>query len=120
MNFKLRAVKGRSRKLYKEWRDGPYRIVWTKEVLGVRVPPHFFSLVRVRLQDGREMWDFVGRRGSYKTFKRAVECAEKHKELWTEAIEAKNPLKVLEKMPTSLPLWVKDRRLFELAKVSHD
>jgi hypothetical protein len=81
MNFKLRSIKGKSRKLYKEWLDETkqYRITWNTEVGGVRVPPHFYACVRVTLLDGREMWDFAGRRGPYKTFKKSVEACEMHK-----------------------------------------
>ena len=80
MNFKLRIIKGRSRKFYKEWRDETkrYRITWIREVGGVSVPPHFCACVRIKLPNGREMWDFAGRRGPCKTFKKAVEACEAH------------------------------------------
>lgn len=82
MDFKRRSVKGKSRKFYKLWLDETrqYRITWTREVFGVRVPPHFYACVRIILPDGREMWDFVGRRGPYKTFKKAAEECEAHAE----------------------------------------
>jgi hypothetical protein len=78
MNFKLRSIKGRSRKLYKEWLDETrrYRITWSREVDGVRVPPHFHACVRITLPDGREMWDFAGCHRPYKTFKKAAEACE--------------------------------------------
>jgi hypothetical protein len=56
------------------------------------------------------MWDFVGKRGSYKTFKRAVECAESHKSLWTKVIDATGIRKLEElfgKVPLGIPTWVK-------------
>ncbi|MGA2059102.1 MAG: hypothetical protein ABSG67_01375 [Thermoguttaceae bacterium] len=80
MIFKLKSIKGRSRKSYKEWLDETkrYRITWITEVGGVRVPPHFYACVRIRLPNGREMWDFAGRRGPYRTFKLASKACETH------------------------------------------
>jgi hypothetical protein len=80
MNFKLRTIKGRSRKLYKEWLDETrrYRITWIREVGGIRVPPHFYACVRIKLPNGRELWDFADRRGPYKTFRKAVEACGAH------------------------------------------
>jgi hypothetical protein len=112
MNFKQKSIKGKSRKLYKEWFDETkqYRIVWTKEVSGIRVPPHYFATVRIILPDSHEMWDFVDRRGSYKTFKKAVEACDVHKRLWINATEANGIRKLKEpfgKMPVGIPVWVK-------------
>lgn len=127
MNFKCRFIKGRSRKLYKEWFDETkqYRIVWTREVYGVRVPPHFFATVRTVLPNGHEMWDFVGRRGPYKNLKKATEDCEANKRLWTKAMEAsgiRDLREVFGKLPVGMPVWVKKkirRDLYELLIDSH-
>ena len=77
MNFKLRTIKGESKKLRKEWVCKPYRIVWRSEVQGVKVSPAYHAMVRITINDS-EMWDFVGRRGPYKTLATAVQACEKH------------------------------------------
>jgi hypothetical protein len=128
MNFKPRSIKGRSRKLYKEWFDetNQYRIVWTREVCGVRVPPHFFATVRTVLPDGHEMWDFVGRRGPYKTFKKAIEDCEANQRLWTRAMQASGirSLKdVFGRLPIGMPIWVKKKircDIYELLTNTHE
>lgn len=126
MNFKRRSIKGRSRKVYKEWLDETrqYRITWTREVCGVRVPAHFFAAVRTVLPNGREMWDFAGRRGAYKTFKKAMEECEANKRLWTKAMEASGLRQLRElfsRLPLGMPVWVKKkirRDLYELLTTS--
>ena len=87
MKFKLRTNTGQSRKKYKEWWDGSrtYRITWCKEIFGVVVPPHFHTCVKIILPYGRKMMDFVGKRGSYKTFKLAIAAADKHQEQWLKS-----------------------------------
>jgi hypothetical protein len=127
MKFCLRSINGRSRKLYKEWFDETkqYRIVWTREVCGVRVPPHFFATVRTVLPSGHEMWDFVDRRGPYKTFKKANEECEANKRLWTKAMEASGIRALKElfgRLPIGMPVWVRKkirRDLYELLIDSH-
>ena len=127
MNFRLRSVKGRSRRLYKEWLDETkqYRIVWSREVCGVRVPPHFYATVQTVLPDGRQMWDFVGRRGPYRTFKKATEDCEANKRLWTKALEASGVhelKKLFGRLPIGMPVWVKKknhRDLYELLIDAH-
>jgi hypothetical protein len=59
------------------------------------------------------MWDFVGKRGSYKTFKMAVEAANKHKELWTKAAEAtgiREIESIFGKCPLGIPVGAKLKR----------
>jgi len=73
MNFKLRQIKGESRKKRKEWRSGVYRIVWRNEAFGVKVPPGFFANIRVDNQ-----WLSVDRHGTYKTFAAAERACIKH------------------------------------------
>jgi hypothetical protein len=127
MKFRLRVIKGRSRKLYKEWLDEAkqYRIVWTRGVYGVCVPPHFFATVRTVLPTGHEMWDFVGRRGPYRTFKKATDECEANKRLWTSAMEASGIRSLRElfgRLPIGMPVWVRKkirRDLYELLIDSH-
>lgn len=124
MLFKQRRIPGQSRRHRKEWRDEAktYRIVWTNEVCGVTVPGHYHSLVKIILPDGRTMWDFVGRRGSYKTRNKAIEAAEKHRKLWEKAMEASGIRKLLDlfgRLPIGLPVWVKPRRdIYEILTTS--
>jgi hypothetical protein len=122
MIFKQRRIPGQSRKTRKEWRDETrtYKIVWTNEVCGVQVPGHYHSAVRIVFPDGREMWDFVGRRGSYKTRKKATEAAEKHRKLWEKGMAASGIRQLQEtfgRLPIGMPVWVKKkirRDLYEL------
>ena len=114
MNFKLRTIKGQSRKRHKEWRDETktYRIVWTNEVRGVRVPAHYFALIQTILPDERRMWDFVGRRGSYKTGKKAMKACDEHQRMWTRALEATGVRKFRDsfpRLPFGIPVWVKPK-----------
>ena len=68
------------------------------------------------------MWDFVNhKRRLIKTFKAAVEECERHKRLWTKAIEATGVRALKElfggKLPLGLPLWARkklDRRLYAI------
>jgi hypothetical protein len=73
MNFKLKYIKGTSRKKYKEWWCGKYRITWRNEAHGVKVPPGFFACILINGQI-----DFVERKGTYKTFNAAVKACEIH------------------------------------------
>ena len=77
MTFKLKKL-GVSRKIYKEWRCGDYRITWRSEVQGVKVPPAYHATVLVNGQ-----WVFVGRHGTFKTFKKATEECVKHESIAT-------------------------------------
>jgi hypothetical protein len=123
VEFKLRKTK-RSRRRYKEWRAKPYRITWTCEVKGVRVPGHYFSCVQVTLPDGRVMWDFVGRRGTHKTFHKAAEAAEKHAKLWQRATDATG-IRMIEdifgRVPFGIPVGAKlTRKVHELLATHYD
>lgn len=87
MNFRRKRIKGQNKKVRRTWlSDEGYRIVWRKEVYGVRVPARFQATVRTILPNGR-MWDFVGRR-LFKTMTAAQEACEKHRALWAKAAEA--------------------------------
>jgi len=124
MEFRRRKKRGQNQKVRRTWfSEEGYRIVWRREVYGVRVPARFQACVRVLVpySDGqlRPMWDFVNRnRRLIKTLKAAEEECEKHKRLWTKACEATGvrALKGLfgGKLPSGLPVWARkklDRRL---------
>ncbi len=77
MRFTRKRKRGARAKTQKHWfSDEGYRIIWRKEVYGVRVPARFQACVRVLVpySDGqlRPMWDFVNRnRRLIKTLKAA-------------------------------------------------
>jgi hypothetical protein len=115
MKLKLKTNTGQSRKKYKEWWDETkqYRITWCKERFGIIVPPHFHACVKIMLPCGRKMIDFVGKRGSYKTFKLAIAAAEKHQEQWLKASEATGIRQIEEifgKVPLGIPIGAKLKR----------
>ena len=127
MEFVRKKKRGQSQKVRRTWfSDEGYRIVWRKEVYGVRVPARFQACVRtlVPYSDGqlRPMWDFVNHnRRLIKTLKAAEEECEKHKRLWTKACEATGIRALKElfggKLPSGLPLWARkkmDRRLYAI------
>ena len=94
MEFIRKKKRGQSQKVRRTWfSDEGYRIVWRKEVYGVRVPARFQACVRTLTpnSDGqlRPMWDFVNhKRRLIKSLAAAQEECEKHKRLWTKACEA--------------------------------
>ena len=112
MNFTRKKIRGQNQKVRRTWlSEENYRIIWRCEAFGIAVPPDFQATVRVLLPDGREMWDFVGRR-LFKTLKAAQEACEKHQRLWTRAAEATGIRKLEElfgKVPFGYPVWVKSR-----------
>ena len=64
MEFVRKKKRGQDKKVRRTWfSEEGYRIVWRKEVYGVRVPARFQACVRtlVPYSDGelRPMWDFV-------------------------------------------------------------
>lgn len=111
MNFRRKKVKGQNQKVRRTWlsEDG-YRIIWRKEVHGVRVPARFQATVRTILPNG-EMWDFVGRR-LFKTFSAAQEACLKHQQLWSKAVEVTSTRGLQElfgRVPLGFPAWAKSR-----------
>jgi hypothetical protein len=59
------------------------------------------------------MWDFCGKRGSYKTFKLAIAAADKHQEQWLKASEATGIRQIEEifgKVPLGVPVGAKLKR----------
>ncbi len=126
MEFVRKKKRGQSQKVQRAWfsEDG-YRIVWRREVYGVRVPARFQACVRVLVPcsgELRPMWDFVNHnRRLMKTLKAAEEECEKHKRLWAKACEATGIRALKElfggRLPWGLPLWARkrlDRRLYAI------
>ena len=119
MNFHRKRIKGQSNKVRRTWlSDEGYRIIWRKEVCGVRVPARFQATVRTTLPNG-QMWDFVGRR-LFKTMIAAQDACEKHQVFWTKAADASGVRQLEElfgKVPLGFPVWVKsklNRKLYGL------
>jgi len=67
MQFKRKRLRGQNQKVRRTWLSAEgYRIVWRKEVCGVRWPARFQATVRTIIPDyggieGKlfEMWDFT-------------------------------------------------------------
>jgi len=127
MEFHRKKKRGQSQKVRRTWfSEEGYRIVWRKEVYGVRVPAGFQACVRTLIpySDGtlHPMWDFVNlNRRLMKTLRAAEEECEKHKRLWAKACEATGVRALRElfggKLPSGLPLWARrklDRRLYAI------
>jgi hypothetical protein len=111
MNFHRKRIKGQNRKVRRTWlSDEGYRIIWRKDVCGVRVPARFQATVRTTLPNG-QMWDSVGRR-LFKTMIAAQEACEKHQVLWTKAVDASGVRQLEElfgKVPLGFPVWAKSK-----------
>jgi hypothetical protein len=126
MNFIRKKKRGQNQKVRKTWfSEEGYRITWRKEIYGVQVPARYQACVRmlVPYSDGqlRPVWDFVNRSHRLiKTLKKAEKECEKHKRLWTKAIEAAGVRALKElfgKLPFGLPLWTRkklNRRLYTI------
>jgi len=128
MEFVRKRKRGQDKKVRRTWfSEEGYRIVWRKEVYGVRVPARFQACVRTLIPysgggELRQMWDFVNhKRRLIKTLAAAQEECEKHQRLWIKACEAGGVRALKElfggKLPTGLPLWARkkmDRRLYAI------
>ena len=127
MEFVRKKKRGQNQKVRRTWfSEEGYRIVWRKEVYGVRVPARFQACVRTLIPyssgELRQMWDFVNhKRHLSKTLAAAQEECEKHQRLWTKVCEAGGIRALRElfggKLPTGLPLWARkkmDRRLYAI------
>ena len=127
MEFVRKKKRGQNQKVRRTWfSEEGYRIIWRKEVWGVRVPARFQACVRVLVPcnggELRPIWDFVNRdRRLMKTLKAAEDECEKHNRLWTKACEAAGIRALKElfggKLPLGLPLWTRkklDRRLYAI------
>lgn len=128
MQFKRKRLRGQDQKVRRTWlsEDG-YRIVWRREVYGVRVPACFQATVRTIIPnyggiEGElfQMWDFVGPRRLFKTLGTASAACELHRRLWTKACEATGVRQLLEifgRLPNGHPVWVRkklNRKVYEL------
>jgi len=129
MEFKRKKKRGQNQKVRRTWfsQEG-YRIVWRKEVWGVRVPARFQACVRLLIPcyggDPKvtlPIWDFVNpHRRLHKTMKAAIEDCERHKRLWSKACEAtgiRSLLEIFGKLPLGFPMWAKkklNRKAYEL------
>ena len=76
MEFVRKKKRGQNHKVRRTWfSEEGYRIVWRKQVYGVRVPARFQACIRTQVpySDGelRQMWDFVSNRRLIKTLKAA-------------------------------------------------
>jgi hypothetical protein len=127
MKFVRKKKRGQNHKVRRTWfSEEGYRIVWRKEVHGVRVPARFQACVRVLVpySDGelRPMWDFVNhKRRLVKTLAAAQEECEKHQRLWTKVCGGTGIRALRDlfdgKLPSGLPLWARkkmDRRLYAI------
>ena len=127
MEFVRKKRRGQNQKVRRTWfSEEGYRIVWRKEVYGIRVPARFQACVRTLIPyssgELRQMWDFVNhKRHLSKTLAAAQEECEKHQRLWTKVCEAGGIRALRElfggKLPTGLPLWARkkmDRRLYAI------
>jgi len=129
MQFKRKRLRGQNQKVRRTWlsEDG-YRIVWRKEVCGVRVPARFQATVRTIIPnyggiEGQsfEMWDFTD--PAHRLFKargKAEESCEQHRRLWSKACEATGVRQLTEifgKLPNGFPAWVRkklNRKVYEM------
>ncbi|MEN6367620.1 MAG: hypothetical protein ABFC88_12470 [Thermoguttaceae bacterium] len=115
---KKRGQTGRSRKTWLSAEN--YRIVWRREVCGVRLPARFQATVRVVIPnygghegESHQMWDFTDERHRlFKVRGKAEESCERHRRLWMKACEAagiRGLLDIFGKLPVGIPLWVRKK-----------
>ncbi len=131
MDFVRKKKRGQNKKVQRTWySEENYRIFWRKEVYGVALPPRFMATVRVMVpnfsQDLHSLpeaerataisflsWDFVDHQHHlYKTLKTAQDACERHKRLWTKAIEAtgiRGIVEIFGKVPSAIPTWVRKK-----------
>src|SRR4030042_3660571 len=130
VEFVRKRKRGQNEKIVRTWcSEEGYRIIWRKEVYGVRVPARFQATVRVLVpySDGQllPMWDFVNRnRRLIKTLKASQEECEKHKRLWARACETTGVRALKElfggKLPLGLPLWARQKLDRQLSAILID
>jgi hypothetical protein len=129
MRFKRKRLRGQNQKVRRTWLSAEgYRIVWRKEVCGVRVPARFQATVRTIIPnysgvEGEEfeMWDFTD--AAHRLFKargKAEESCERHHRLWSKACDATGIRQLTEifgRLPKGYPAWVRkklNRKMYEL------
>lgn len=134
MNFTRKKRRGRTQDQYQEWLsdDGHYRITWSSMFPDRDMPDTFYACVltvRHHKRDDYEYWNFAGKRGPYRTFKKAQEACEKHLKAWeaffkimagpykgradrVRELVAKTTVgtdETVHKILSSLPKWVRDQ-----------
>jgi len=129
MQLKRKRLRGQNQKVRRTWlSEEGYRIVWRKEVCGVRVPARFQATVRTIIPNygGSEgqafaMWDFTDpTHRLFKTRGKAEESCKRHKRLWTKACEATGIRQLTElfgKLPNAYPAWIRKKlnhKVYEL------
>lgn len=118
MQFTQKRKKGSRSTTCKHWfSDEGYRLIWRREVFGIRVPSRWQACVRVivpKYGGGPKdalMWDFVDHnRRLFKTRKAAEDACRKHHALWTKACKAtgiRALVALFGRLPHTTPLWVK-------------
>jgi hypothetical protein len=129
VNFVRKKQRGQNQKVRRTWlSEEGYRIVWRKEVHGVRVPARFQATVRTIIPNyggveggSFEMWDFTDL--AHRLFKargKAEESCERHRRLWAKACEATSIRQLTEifgRLPSGYPAWVRkklSRKEYEL------
>jgi len=129
MQFKRKRLRGQNQKVRRTWlSEEGYRIVWRKEVYGVRIPARFQATVRTIIAnfggvegESFEMWDFTD--PVHRLFKargKAEESCERHRRLWSKACEAtgiRGLLDIFGRLPNGYPTWVHkklNRKVYEL------
>lgn len=129
MQFVRKKQRGQNQKVRRTWlSEEGYRIVWQKEVYGVRVPARFQATVRTIIPnyggiqgESFEMWDFTDpAHRLFKTRGKAEESCERHCRSWSKACEAtgiRGLLDIFGKLPNGFPAWVRkklNRKVYEL------
>lgn len=85
LEFRRRRTSDKHRK---EWRTKQgYRIEWRDQTVGVSVPACYYATVRTLTHNRHECWDFVGRRGPYKTLNKAKEECNHHRDVWLQMLD---------------------------------
>ncbi|KPK52827.1 MAG: hypothetical protein AMS22_08380 [Thiotrichales bacterium SG8_50] len=82
MNWRRVHEEGRDPEHWKQWRSGPYRIIWRDMVCSVNVPPAFQPCVRVKVPDLMyDRWELLDhRKPLYRTLNAAKVACEQHKD----------------------------------------
>ena len=129
MQFKRKRLRGQNQKVRRTWLSPEgYRIIWRKEVCGVRVPARFQATVRTIIPnyggvEGQSfaMWDFAD--PAHRLFKargKTEGSCERHRRLWSKACEAagiRHLIEIFGRLPTGYPAWVRkklNRKVYEL------
>ena len=131
LTFTRQKKRGVNQKVFRLWLTPEgYRLIWRREVWGVKVPPHFQVSVRTH-QPGNfvngfmETWDFVNyKKPLFKAAKAAIAECERHKRIWSKACQCPGvrALRALfgGQLPSNLPIWVKNKLDQNLLRIITD